>query len=133
MSKDWNSVLLSNDVTKAWDCLRNVLLSAINSIAPVKQARIKQQTEPWIDSDILALINQKYTAFKQYKQSKTEEHLNIFRSLRNKTQITISKAKQIVFTEKLEENKHDSETLWQHLKQIGLPSKKGSSSKTNIS
>ena len=107
-------------------------MSAINSLAPVKQARIKQRTEPWIDSDILALINQRNTAFEQNEQSKTEEHLNIFRSLRNKTQITISKAKQNVFTQKLEENKHDSETLQQHLKQIGLPSKKGSSSKTNI-
>ena len=59
-------------------------MSAINSLAPIKQARIKQPTEPWIDSDSLALINQRDTAFKQYKQSKTEEHLNIFRSLRNK-------------------------------------------------
>jgi len=80
-------------------------MSAINSLAPIKQARIKQRTEPWIDSDILALIIQRETAFKQYKQSKIEEHLNIFRSLRNKTQITISKAKQHFFTEKLEENK----------------------------
>ena len=94
-------------------------MSAINSLAPIKQARIKQRTEPWIDSDILALINQRNTAFEQSEQSKTEEHLNIFRSLRNKTQITISKAKQNIFTEKLEENKHDSKTLWQHLKQIG--------------
>ena len=69
-------------------------MSAINSLAPVKQARIKQRTEPWIDSDILALINQRNTAFEQYEQSKTEEDLNIFRSLKNKAQITISKAKQ---------------------------------------
>ena len=47
---------------------------------------------------MLALINQRNTVFEQYEQSKTEEHLNIFRSLRNKTQITISKAKQNVFT-----------------------------------
>ena len=85
MSKDWNSVLFSNDVTKAWDCFRNASMSAINSLAPVRQARIKQRTEPWIDSDILALINQRNTAFEQNEQSKTEEHLNIFRSLRNKT------------------------------------------------
>jgi len=80
-------------------------MSAINSLAPVKQARIKQRTEPWIDSDILALIIQRDTAFKQYKQSKTEKHLDMVRSLRNKTQITISKAKQTSVTEKLEENK----------------------------
>jgi len=40
--------------------------------------------------------------------------------------------KQNLFTEKLEENKTDSKTLWRHLKQVGLPSKKGSLSKTNI-
>ena len=97
LSKDWNSVLLSNDVTKAWDCFRNVLMSAINSLAPVKQARIKQRTEPLIYSDILALINQRNTAFEQYEQRKTEEDLNIFRSLKNKAQITISKAKQNFF------------------------------------
>jgi len=40
--------------------------------------------------------------------------------------------KQNLSTEKLEINKNDSKTLWPHLKQVGLPSKKGSSSKTNI-
>jgi len=30
-------------------------MAAINSLAPVKQARIKQGTEAWIDSDNLAL------------------------------------------------------------------------------
>ena len=63
LSKDWNSVLLSNNVTKAWDCLRNVLLSAINSIAPAKQARHKQQTEHWVDSDILVLIQYREKSF----------------------------------------------------------------------
>ena len=40
--------------------------------------------------------------------------------------------KQNLSTEKLEENKNDSKTLWRHLNQVGLPSKKGSLSKTNI-
>ena len=40
--------------------------------------------------------------------------------------------KQNLSTEKLERNKTDSKTLWPHLNQIGLPSKKGSLSKTNI-
>jgi len=52
-------------------------MSAINSLAPIKQARIKQRTEPWIGSDILVLINQRDTAFKQYKQSKACKYMYI--------------------------------------------------------
>jgi len=42
-------------------------MAAINSLAPVKQARIKWPTEPWIDSDILVLIIQRDTVCKHYK------------------------------------------------------------------
>ena len=54
-------------------------MSTINRVAPVKQLRIKQRTEPWVTSDILTLISQRDRAFKQYKQCKSSEHFTAFK------------------------------------------------------
>lgn len=39
--KEWNSAVHSDDDTGAWNYFRNILMSAINFLAPVKQTRIR--------------------------------------------------------------------------------------------
>ena len=61
-------------------------------------------------------------------------NFNHFKSLRNKAQCAIGKAKLIFFTDTLKHNKNDSKSLWKSLKDLGLSFKGGkSSSHTNIS
>ena len=76
-------------------------------------------------TEILTLINQRDFAYKLYNNCKTGDNFEVFKSLRNKTQTKIQQAKQNFFTEQLEENKNDSRALWQHLKCLDIPSKKG--------
>ena len=52
--------------------------------------------------------------------------------MRNKTQTLIFKAKKNYFSDKLEQYKNQSKSLWDTLKQLGLPSKKGSSTSCSI-
>jgi len=49
-------------------------MSTINSIALVKQIRIKQRTEPWMTSDITYEIGQINTAFKECPSCLSDEH-----------------------------------------------------------
>ena len=125
---DWSCVLLCDNACKAWELFKNLFVSVINNVAPVKQVRIKQRTEPWIDSDILHAINLRDNAFTRYRKDKSVDNFNTFKVLRNKAQSMIKSAKKGFFTETLELHKNDSKSLWTILKNLGLPSKKGLSS-----
>ena len=133
LSADWSPVLLSNNVSESWNSFKHIFLSIVDNIAPLKQIRIKQRTEPWINSDILKIIQDRDNAFNHYKMYKNDVNFNNFKSLRNKAQYAIDKAKKSYFTDTLEHNKNDSKSLWKSLKDLGLPSKKGISSHSNIS
>lgn len=125
---DWSSVLLCENVHNAWNSFKHIFTSAIESVAPLKQVRIKQRTEPWISSEILQHIVNRDKAYNIFKQHKSEENLKAFREIRTKTQILISKAKKNYFKTTIEENKHDSKNIWKNLKILGMPTKKSSSS-----
>jgi len=47
LSTDWYSVLLlSDNVNEAWHNFKTMFLSVLDSIAPVKQIKVKQRSEP---------------------------------------------------------------------------------------
>jgi hypothetical protein len=80
----------------------------------------------------LEAITQRHKAFSNYKSDKSAENFELFKLLRNKCKCLIDTAKENFFTESLEANKNDSKSLWSILKNLGLPSKKGLSSSSNI-
>ena len=69
--------MLCDNVSEAWLNFKHLLLSVINNIAPVKEVRMKQRTEPWINSDILEVIKKRNTAFNLYKKNKTEDNFTL--------------------------------------------------------
>ena len=86
----------------------NISSIYIDNFAPVKQLRIKQRTEPWVDSDILQAIKDRDSSFNKYRINKTEENFNTFKVLRNKVQNLVHNAKKDVFTNSIDKNKNDS-------------------------
>ena len=126
LAEDWSQVFLSDDVNTAWNIFKDIFSSVLDNIVPFKQIRLKQRSEPWMDSDILETIQERDKAFHKYKQNKSEGFFNTFKTLRNKVQYLVHNAKIIFFSSSIEENKHDSKSLWKILKTLGLPSRKGS-------
>ena len=129
---DWSSVVCSDNVTQSWENFKAILMSAIDNIAPVKETRTKQRTEPWINNEILQSIKDRDKAFQLYKNEKSDENCSYFKELRNKTQTLIYNAKIGCFKEKVENENHDSKSLWRSLKELGMPSKKDKSSTSAI-
>jgi len=82
LKTDWIQILLSDDVNNAWNCFKK--LSVLDSIVPVRQIKLKQRSEPWIDGDILQTIEDSDKAFKMYVKEKTDENFNALKLLRNK-------------------------------------------------
>ena len=68
LNVDWSSVVCSENVTQAWQNFKAILMSAIDNIAPVREVRINQRTEPWINNEILQSIKDRDKAFQLYKK-----------------------------------------------------------------
>lgn len=60
--------------------------------------RIKQQSEQWISSEVLNVLQDRNNAFNTFKQNKSGENYKNFKRLRHKAQYVIHKAKQNFFT-----------------------------------
>ena len=51
---------------------------ALDQIAPSKQIRIKQRTQPWMSSEILDLIKQRDHYLSVFRRSKQKAHYDMF-------------------------------------------------------
>ena len=58
-SVDWNSIYVSTNVDEAWAKFTHTFSSILDSVAPLKEIRIKQDSESWYNSDIHELIKKR--------------------------------------------------------------------------
>ena len=107
---------------KAYSCVNmayldfiSKLTDVIDSLCPSKKIRIKGNTKPWFDSEVILMVN---------KRDK-----DIFRTTNNFLKTTIEKKKKDVFQNKLQENSKSSKEIWKTLKSLRLNSKKAGQSK----
>ena len=48
--------MISDNVIDAWEHFKSIFMRIINNIVPMKQVRIEQRTEGWINTEILKSI-----------------------------------------------------------------------------
>ena len=86
-------------------------MSVVDSIAPIKEIRLKQCTEPWMCNEILEGIRERDKSLYNFKKQRTAENFKTFCLLRNKLQRLIKSAKRTYFNDKIEECKNYSTDL----------------------
>ena len=90
---NWDSVFQSTDPNESWLNFRTILTDIIDKIAPIKHIRIKQQTEPWMTSDILDKIATRDELLNSYKRNTNNKDLyKQFCKIRNNVQREIKEA-----------------------------------------
>ena len=57
-------------VNEAWDTVNSKFLGILNKCAPLKEVGIKQQSEPWVNADLLETIEQRDHNLKLFRKSK---------------------------------------------------------------
>ena len=55
---------------------RTVFVNIIDSIAPLKETRLKQRSEPWIDDNILTNIQNRDQLLSEFKKHKNNSKFN---------------------------------------------------------
>jgi len=117
------------NVNAAYADLVSKFMSVIDNIAPLKQIRLKTNTKPWFDGEILERIRVRDKLRKKYKKSGLQIDFDLFKDAQ-KTAKQITKVKKSdYFKDQLRANTAKPSKLWKVLKSIGLPSKLGNTAK----
>ena len=120
---DWNCVYSSKHVDEAWQYFTTHFCSILNRVAPLKEVRVKQRTEPWFDSEIHDLIQQRDCSLKLFRNKKSSEEYEKYVALRNKVNYKIKDAKANYYKANVMENKNNPKKLWSFLKELGANKK----------
>ena len=120
---DWSLVYSCSSPNDACSMFYANLTPVINDIAPLKTVRIKQSTEPWMDSNILAKINQRNSLLRSFNETKDPTVKADFNRLRNTIQRDIASAKETYLQSQLTENIGNPRQLWKKLKTLGYSDK----------
>ena len=124
--------MCSDNVIDAWSRFKSIFVTVIDNNAPTTGVRIKNRTEPWIDSEISHSINERDKAYQTFKSDKSDQNFIVYKECRNITQTLIYRAKKEYFKAKIESENKDSKSLWQSLTDLGMPSKKVKTSSSTL-
>ena len=129
---DWSNVLNCSSVEKAWECFKTNFLHVIDQLTPMKSARVKARTEPWINADITEAIAIRNKLHSKFIKNRSEQLFNEYKKQRNVTTNMIKKAKSNHYKEKVQENSNNTQKLWKTLKQLGHSSLKTGTTNLNL-
>ena len=100
-SNTFNNLITIENVSEAWDLFKHEFLEISNWHAPITSKRIRLQSNPWLNQDILTLIRQRNYVHKLAVTTKESSHFCHYRSLRNKVTSTIRKTKYSYYTSQI--------------------------------
>ena len=120
---DFSVIYELSEVNEAWETFKRKFLCILNKIAPLKEVRIKQQSDPWVNSELLELIEQRDHNLKLFRKSKLNEDYKNYLHFRNQVDYTTKSAKSMYFKESVADNKHKPKKLWGLLKDLGSRNK----------
>ena len=76
---DWKPCFSSTCVDSAWKTFQSIFLSVLNEIAPIKEIRLKQRTEPWMTSNILDMIKERDSYLYKFRKSGLNDDYKYFK------------------------------------------------------
>ena len=114
-----------DNVNDAYSNFIQKLMKVSDEVAPVKNKRIKRNSQEWFDSQISEKLIIRDKLFKKYKKTKLHEDKKIYKKARYSVQNLIAKKKKCFFENKLKECIGKPKDLWKAIKSLGLPNKSG--------
>ena len=101
-------------------------MNVIDKVAPLKERRVKQNSQEWFDGEIADEIKNRDKLFRKFKKSKLQIDKDIYNAARYKLQKMIINKKRAFLENKLTESIGKPKDLWKALRSLGLPSKTSS-------
>ena len=115
------------DINEAYSDFTGKAASVIDEIAPIKEVRVKSNSQDWFDAEINEEIERRDKLLAKFKKSRSHSDNENYKMSRNKVQRMIKDKKKNFVIGKLNDNIGKPKELCKSLKSLGLPSKKSSS------
>ena len=93
-----------SNVNVAYSDLLNKISDTIDNVAPIKEIRIKNNTQEWFDNEVAEAIKTREKYFKKFKKSNLQIDYNLYIEAKYNTQKLIKQKKIDFFNTKLTEN-----------------------------
>ena len=106
-------------------------VGAIIFTAPAKKIRVKANSKPWFDNQIVSAIQRRDKLYKNFKHSGLETDKDNFKVTKMHLQKMILKKKKSYSEVELGKNRNKPRKLWKVLKSLGLSSNKAVKSKNS--
>ena len=104
-------------------------VGAIHFTAPVKMIRVKANSKPWFDNQIMSAIQRWDRLYGKFKHSGFETDKDNFKVAKMQLQKMILKKKKSYSEEELAQNGRKPKEFWKTLKSLSLSSDKARTSK----
>ena len=115
------------DINEAYSDFTEKVASVIEEIAPIKEVRVKSNSQDWFDAEINEEIERRDKLLAKFKKSRSHSDTENYKKSRNKVQRMIKDKKKNFVIGKLNDNIGKPKELWKSLKSLGLLSKESSS------
>ena len=125
MAEDWETYYNLVDPSDLWDFIITIIRRHLDVMCPLKFIRIDSQ--PWINQEVIELINDRNMSYKMAITSGTYEDICTARRARNRINSFIKIVKSNYKKEKLDQHKNDPKKFWQILNDSLLKDNKNSS------
>ena len=106
------------DPDLALNHLTTVFNSITDRLAPFKKLRIKNRSNPWFTNVISLELRERDKAWRVARGSKREADWQIFKKLRNKCSLLITKAKSNYYYSSLVQCKNNPAKFWKIVKSL---------------
>ena len=120
---NWRHFFESNDPNECWKILENVIIKHLENMCPLKDFKINEYREAWMNRDFMELIIDKDKAMSLAKRSKNKDDFHIAKNMRNTVGELIFQAKKNHFEDEYEASKKDPKQFWNNIFTI-LPKNK---------
>ena len=115
------------DINETYSDFTEKVASVIDEIAPIKEVRVKRNSQDWFDAEINEEIERWDKLLAKFKKSRSDSDNENYKKSGNKVQHMIKDKKNNFVIGKLNDNIGKPKELWKSLKSRGLHSKESSS------
>ena len=125
-NQPWDKLCECNSIDDAVELWQNLFLDVINKHMPMRRKRVKDNSTPWMNSEIFKLMKKRDKLKKKAHKLRDDKLMSEYRKLRNKVTAEIGKAKKKYYTKLFS---HSSKQTWKTLKSV-IPDQKSKESVT---
>lgn len=118
---DWNTFHQSNNPDTQWCFIYSALVEYLDIVCPIKTFTIKKESDPWVTTETIELINERQELIREMRHSNDVEILRRVRRMRNRTQrqLVNSQSQYVLFL--LEQARGDPQRFWREVNKLVNP------------